>query len=78
MFFWASSGFQPSVKVSQTFLILPASMLGFSTSMMPWNRKVAFGSPLSPLMKAKLPSDLPFSSMVLAIRRPTPTLSKVT
>ena len=24
MFFWASSGFQPSVKVSQTFLILPA------------------------------------------------------
>ena len=25
MFFWALSGFQPSVKVSQTFLILPAS-----------------------------------------------------
>ena len=24
MFFWALSGFQPSVKVSQTFLILPA------------------------------------------------------
>ena len=44
---------------------------------MPWNRKVAFGSPLSPLMKAKLPSVLPFSSIVFAIRRPTPTLSKV-
>ena len=78
MFFWAASGFQPSVKVSQTFLILPASMLGFRTSMMPWNRNVAFGSPLSPLMKAKLPSWRPFSSMVEAIRRPTPTLSKVT
>ena len=25
---------------------------------MPWNRKVAFGSPLSPLIKAKLPSGL--------------------
>ena len=52
MFFWALSGFQPSVKVSQTFLILPLSMASLSTSVMPWNRKVAFGSPLSPLMKA--------------------------
>ncbi len=73
---WAFSGFQPSVNASPTFLILPASMFGCSTSMMPWNRNVAFGSPWSPLMKAKFPASLTFS-ISLAIRRPTPTLSKV-